>query len=118
MTIEQEMVIMNAKDLEEYQAKHDVKVPIPQVQFFSAKVPEDEYYKAAIKAIENKNARLRKENEELRNMVEELKGERNYYKELQDSTRLKVEDKVERRFKEYQERIDKLEKALIEAAIR
>ena len=116
--LEQEMVIMNAKDLEEYQAKHEAKVPIPQVQFFSAKVPEDDYYKAALKALEKKNAKLALENRQLKEEITDLKGEREYYKELQDSTRMKMEDKVQRRFKEYEERIGKLEKALVEATIR
>jgi hypothetical protein len=51
-------------------------------------------------------------------MVEELQGERNYYKDLQDSTRMKIEDKFDRKMKEYQERIAKLEKAVIEAVIK
>lgn len=115
---EQEMVIMSAKDLEEYQAKHEAQEPIPQVQFFSARIPEDEYYKEALKKLEKQNERLRLENAELKAMVEELRGERSYYKELQDSTRMKIEDKVDRKFKEYEEHIKKLEKALIEASIR
>ena len=40
MMIEQEMVVVKAQDLEEYKAKHSAAEPLPEVHFFSAKIPE------------------------------------------------------------------------------
>ena len=116
--IEQEMVVIKAKDLEDYKAKHEAESPLPEVHFFSAKIAPDAFYKEKIEALQKENARLRTENKQLQTMVEELQGERNYYKDLQDSTRMKIEDKFDRKMKEYQERIAKLEKAVIEAVVK
>lgn len=118
MMIEQEMVIMKAQDLEEYKAKHDAGTPIPKVQFFSAQIPEDGYDKEKAATAQRENAKLRKENELLQEEIADLKGERDYYKGLHDAYRNKVEDRVERRFKEYESRIADLEKALVEATLK
>lgn len=116
MMIEQEMVIMKAQDLEEYKAKHDAG-QIPTVQFFSAHIPEDGFDKEKASTTQRENARLRKENGLLQEEITDLKGERDYYKGLNDSYRNKIEDKVGRRFKEYEDRIAALEKALVEATL-
>lgn len=116
--IEQEMVIMKASDLEEYKAKHAAGAPTPMVQFFSAHVPEDAYDKEKAATVHRENVRLRNENKLLQDQIEELKGERNYFKELLDSSTNKMQDKAERRFKEYEDRIKDLEKALVEATLK
>lgn len=116
--IEQEMVIMKASDLEEYKAKHAAGAPTPIVQFFSAHVPEDAYDKEKAATVHRENVRLRNENKLLQDQIEELKGERNYFKELLDSSTNKLQDKAERRFKEYEDRIKDLEKALVEATLK
>ena len=118
MMIEQEMVVIKAKDLEEYKAKHSAGEPIPEVHFFSAHVPEDAYDKEKAATIQRENTKLRKENKLLQDQIEELRGERNYYKELLDSGTNKLQDKAERRFKEYEDRIKDLEKALVEATLK
>lgn len=116
--IEQEMVIMKASDLEEYKAKHAAGAPTPMVQFFSAHVPADAYDKEKAATVHRENVRLRNENKLLQDQIEELKGERNYFKELLDSSTNKMQDKAERRFKEYEDRIKDLEKALVEATLK
>ncbi len=118
MMIEQEMVVIKAKDLEDYKAKHGSKDNLPEAHFFSATVPEDAFYKEKTKALEKEIAKLREENRNLKTVLEELRTTNRYLKELHESCRSKNEDRYESRVKEYQERIQKLEHALAEATIR
>ena len=65
MMIEQEMVIVKAADLEDYKAKHCPDDDLPVVKFYSAKVPENDFYLGKIKALEMENSSLRQENKHL-----------------------------------------------------
>lgn len=96
MMIEQEMVVLKAEDLESYKEKHCAKEELPTVKFFSAHVPENDFYLGKIKALELENMTLRQKN-----------------KHLERCMKL-----AEVKVKDLNEKIGKLEKAYISAAIR
>ena len=96
MMIEQEMVVLKAEDLESYKEKHCAKEELPTVKFFSAHVPENDFYLGKIKALELENMTLRQKN-----------------KHLERCMKL-----AEVKVKDLNEKISKLEKAYITAAIR
>ena len=96
MMIEQEMVILKAEDLESYKEKHCAKEELPTVKFFSAHVPENDFYLGKIKALELENMTLRQKNKHLERCMK--------------LAEVKVRDQ--------NEKISKLEKAYIAAAIR
>lgn len=96
MMIEQEMVVVKAEDFESYKAKHCPKEEVPVVKFFSAHVPENDFYIGKIKALEMENMTLRQKN-----------------KHLERCMKL-----AEVKVKDLNEKIGKLEKAYISAAIR
>ena len=96
MMIEQEMVVLKAEDLESYKEKHCAKEDLPTVKFFSAHVPENDFYLGKIKALELENMTLRQKN-----------------KHLERCMKL-----AEVKVKDLNEKISKLEKAYITAAIR
>ena len=105
--IEQEMVVMSAKALEEYQAKHSAEEPIPQVKFFSANVPDNSFYREKIKTLE-------KENEALRKQIKNYECERKFIcKEWE-----KKKGGIEQALEDKDERIRKLEAALVEATLK
>ena len=97
MMIEQEMVVIKAEALENYKAKHcEKEEELPVVKFFSAHVPENDFYLGKIKALELENMSLRQVN-----------------KHLERCMKL-AESKV----KDLNEKVSKLERAYIDAAIR
>lgn len=118
MMIEQEMVIMKASDLEEYQAKHGEKEPAPIVQFFSASVPTDDFYKEKIKCLEKENETLRGEISSYKDKLADVARDRDYKLNCCDNARTAREAELNRRIEELMERCVKLEKAIVEAAIR
>ena len=96
MMIEQEMVVVKAEDLESYKAKHSAQDDLPIVKFFSAHVPDNDFYLGKIKALEMENMSLRQKNKHLERCMK--------------LAEVKVRD--------LNEKVGKLEKAYIEAAIR
>lgn len=96
MMIEQEMVVIKAEDLESYKAKYSAQDDLPVVKFFSAHVPENDFYLGKIKALEMENMSLRQKNKHLERCMK--------------LAEVKVSD--------LKEKVGKLEKAYIEAAIR
>lgn len=96
MMIEQEMVVLKAEDLEDYKAKHSIEEDLPLVQYFSAHVPENDYYIGKIKALEMENLTLRQEN--------------SHYERCMKLAETKVKDLTEK--------VSKLERAVIAAAIK
>lgn len=96
MMMEQEMVVIKAEDLESYKAKHSTQDELPLVKFFSAHVPENDFYIGKIKALEMENMSLRQQNKHLERCIK----------------------LAEIKVKEQKDKISKLESAFIAAAIK
>lgn len=118
MMIEQEMVVVKAQDLEEYKAKHSAAEPLPEVHFFSTKIPENAFDRERNVALQKENAKLRVENTRLIQQNEELVKRYNELERLRQEGRNKADKRFIDRMAEYENRISKLEKALVEATIR
>ena len=96
MMIEQEMVVLKAEDLEDYKAKHSIEEDLPLVQYFSAHVDDKEYYIDKIRKLQMENSALRQENSRYERCM----------------------DLAESKIKDLNEKVSKLEKAVIAAAIK
>ena len=100
---------------DEYVGKHSHKVAAIVMH---ADVPDADYYRNKIRHYELENRKLAEENVALKKELSEAKFVIAHQAECNEGSRAKREEEYKRRISEYEERIRKLEKALIEASIR
>lgn len=100
---------------DEYVGKHSHKVAVIAMR---ADVPDADYYRNKIRHYELENRKLTEENAALKKELANAKFSIEYQAKCSDSSRAKREEEYNRRISEYEERIRKLERALIEASIR
>ena len=100
---------------DEYVGKHSHKVAVIAMR---ADIPEVDYYRNKIKHYEIENRRLTEENAALKKELADAKFSIEYQAKCSDGSRAKREEEYNRRIAEYEDRIRKLEKALVEASIR
>lgn len=115
MLEEKKTVQTSPAETGEYVGRHSQKGIAIVMQ---ADISEVDYYRNKIKHYETENRRLTEENAALKKELADAKFSIEYQAKCSDSSRTKREEELNRRIAEYEGRISKLEKALIEASIR
>ena len=100
---------------EDYKAKHGRE---SQAIVFTADIPSDGYYKERLCRLEKENTDLRARCRELEKALTSEQMQREYLTDCTDHARVSREEELLRRINERDYRIQKLEKALVEASIR
>ena len=111
---EQETARTKTQATENYQAKHEAKPEIEETLVISVEVPSDGYYKERIKALQDENAKLRDELRKKENQLEQF----NRCIDAETGRQIAREVAIQNELAKKDQRIAKLEKALVEASIR
>lgn len=93
-------------------------MPASKVQFFTARIPDNSFDKAKLQRLEKKNAELRAELNDYKKAYETERRRNDQIATIGNAAREKQQAEAERRYKEYEDHIAKLERALIEATLR
>lgn len=104
------------EDLKEYQVKHSTEDNA--VVILDADIPLDGFYRDRIRELTKANTVLREENAKLKKELNEANHIIEYNSANAEKAHELRQEEVHRRYAEYETRISKLEKALVEATIR
>lgn len=114
MMVEQEKVVIKA----DYKAKHEAKDETVEAQILTAEIPSDGFYKDRIKSLLDENAKLRAQLAAKEKELDKINQIIEFNNTKSEEARVLKEFTISKELSEKNERIAKLEKALVEAAIR
>lgn len=114
MLVEQEKVVIKA----DYRAKHEAKDKTEEPRTFTAEIPPDGFYKDRIKALLDENSKLKAELAAKEKELENINKIIEFNNSKSEEARILRDYATSKELSEKNERIAKLEKAIIEAAIR
>ena len=114
MIVEQEKVVIKA----DYKAKHEAKGETAEAQILTAEIPSDGFYKDRIKSLLDENSKLKAELAAKEKELENINKIIEFNNSKSEEARILRDYATSKELSEKNERIAKLEKAIIEAAIR
>lgn len=115
MIVEKKTVQPATAENGEYVGRHSQK---EAAVVLHADISEVDYLRNRARHCETENRKLVEENAALKKELADAKFSIEYQAKCSDGSRAKREEEYNRRIAEYEDRIRKLEKALIEASIR